>query len=165
MLNNQKKKYSGGFTLIEILVVISIIALLTSSALVAFSNARKKSRDVRRLADMQQMHTALELFYAEYKGYPKSQAAFVSQSFVPKIISGYPRAPQPPDGNCAPDMLFMAGASPVGANNYYYMAAGAQTLNPVVGQVYSDYNYYFCLGGQTGSYGPGPHIMKADGIR
>lgn len=64
------KKIGAGFTLIELLVVISIIGLLASVVLVALNNARMKSRDTRRLADMTQIQKALEIYYNKYNGYP-----------------------------------------------------------------------------------------------
>ena len=64
-LNNQE-----GFTLIELLVVISIIGLLASIILVSMVNARVKGRDVKRLADLRQARTALELYYADKGHYP-----------------------------------------------------------------------------------------------
>lgn len=59
-----------GFTLIELLVVIAIIGLLSSVVMLSLSNARKKSRDVKRLADLKQIITALDLYYDKYGQYP-----------------------------------------------------------------------------------------------
>jgi prepilin-type N-terminal cleavage/methylation domain-containing protein len=51
-----------GFTLVELLVVIAIIGLLSTVAVVSLSSARAKARDTKRLADMRQIMTALELY-------------------------------------------------------------------------------------------------------
>lgn len=59
-----------GFTLIELLVVISIIGLLASIVLVALNSARQKSRDAKRLADVNQISKALDLFYSYCAAYP-----------------------------------------------------------------------------------------------
>ncbi|MFA5991420.1 MAG: type II secretion system protein [Candidatus Doudnabacteria bacterium] len=64
-MKNQK-----GFTLIEITVVVSIIALLASVLLVALNSARKKARDARRMADMKQITTALDFYYDTNGSYP-----------------------------------------------------------------------------------------------
>lgn len=52
-----------GFTLIELLVVIAIIGLLASVVLVSLNGARQKARVARRVADLKQITTALELYY------------------------------------------------------------------------------------------------------
>lgn len=57
------KKSERGFTLIELLVVVAIIGMLSSVVLSSLNNARVKSRDARRLADLKQLQTALELVY------------------------------------------------------------------------------------------------------
>jgi len=59
-----------GFTLIELLVVIAIIGLLSSVVLASLNGARKKSRDARRVADLKQLQTAMELFYNDNNRYP-----------------------------------------------------------------------------------------------
>lgn len=61
---NLKKEHDGGFTLLELLIVISIIAIL-SVALVLVLNpaeALRKSRDAQRISDLNTMKTALGLY-------------------------------------------------------------------------------------------------------
>lgn len=64
-LKNQK-----GFTLLELLTVISIISLLANSVLATVSIAREKARDGKRFAQMNQFQKGLEIFYDDYGAYP-----------------------------------------------------------------------------------------------
>jgi prepilin-type N-terminal cleavage/methylation domain-containing protein len=65
----QKALNIKGFTLIELLVVIAIIGLLSTMAVYAINVARMKSRDARRLADMRQIQTALNLYHDGHNGH------------------------------------------------------------------------------------------------
>ena len=69
------KIHRKGFTLIELLVVIAIIGLLSTLAVVALNTARAKSRDAKRVADVKQIQTALELYSGDQSGYPADGAA------------------------------------------------------------------------------------------
>lgn len=60
----------NGFTLIELLVVLFIISLLASLVIVNVSQARKSSRDAKRVANLKSIQTALEMYYEKYKAYP-----------------------------------------------------------------------------------------------
>jgi prepilin-type N-terminal cleavage/methylation domain-containing protein len=72
-----------GFTLIELLVVISIISLLATLAITRLNNARVKSRDVIRKADLTQIRKALDLYYDKYGKYPQAGAcAYGSNCYV-----------------------------------------------------------------------------------
>ncbi len=66
-MNKQNKK---GFTLIEILVVISIIGFIAASAMYALNNARVKARDAKRLSDIKILQKALEMYYDDNNLYP-----------------------------------------------------------------------------------------------
>ena len=65
-------KSRAGFTLIELLVVIAIIGLLASVILIALSDARQKARVATRVADLNQITKALELYYADNGSYPNT---------------------------------------------------------------------------------------------
>jgi general secretion pathway protein G len=88
VMNISSKK---GFTLIELLVVIAIIGLLASIILSSLNTARKKGRDARRIADLKEIQTALELYYSDHNQYPtatsQSNAVTALSALVPSYIS------------------------------------------------------------------------------
>ena len=57
-----KMKNHKSFTLIEILIVIAILAGLTSLLVPNFMDARMRSRDAKRKADLKSIQSALELY-------------------------------------------------------------------------------------------------------
>ena len=59
-----------GFTLIELLVVIAIIGLIASVVLVYLNQARRKSRDARRVHDLNEIKLALSNFFDDNQRYP-----------------------------------------------------------------------------------------------
>ena len=69
-----KKMNKKGFTLIELIVVIAIIGLLSTLAVVALGSARTKARDAKRLSDLKQLQTALELYFTDVNNYPAGNA-------------------------------------------------------------------------------------------
>jgi len=59
-----------GFTLIELLVVIAIISLLASVVLGSLNSARDRAVSVKAVAQVNQIATALELYYDKFGEYP-----------------------------------------------------------------------------------------------
>ncbi len=51
-----------GFTLIELMVVIALVAVLTSIGFAAFNGIQSKTRDSKRKQDLKQLSIALELY-------------------------------------------------------------------------------------------------------
>ena len=64
-----KIRSSRGFTLVELLVVIAIISILATLLLLQLGVARAKARDAKRIADVNQVRSALELFFDDNGGY------------------------------------------------------------------------------------------------
>lgn len=64
------KKVKNGFTLVELLVVISIISLLANITLASLNTARSKARDAKRIYDLSQLQSALALYYNVAGKYP-----------------------------------------------------------------------------------------------
>lgn len=156
------QKKQKGFTLIELLVVIAIIGLLSTLAVVALNSARMKSRDARRLSDVKQIQTALELYYNDQGEYPPAdpavrlgdtdnacldttgfttEAACLANPYM-AVVPEYP--------------------SPRTDNNCTDATAGYDYLRVATDQ--STYRLNYCLGGAAGGVGEGVQIGCESGI-
>lgn len=102
----QKQK---GFTIIEIIVVIAIIAVLSSIVMVNVGNARAKARDARRKSEMRGLQKALVMYYAANGSFPSTGGNYYSSEpgdqvsdnggnyipgLTPTYMSGLPRDPR-----------------------------------------------------------------------
>lgn len=85
-----KHSHKLAFTLIEILVVTTIIGILTASGATAYSMMGKTSRDARRKADLEQIRSALEMYRSNdvNSSYPLSPP---SGSGLTALSSGSPK--------------------------------------------------------------------------
>lgn len=66
MLHNVRR----GFTLIELVVVVSILAILSGVLVPRVTNHMKAARDARRLADIKTVRTAIEQYFQDKGSYP-----------------------------------------------------------------------------------------------
>lgn len=144
LMHNKK-----GFTLIELLVVIAIIGLLSTLAVVALNSARLKSRDAKRVSDIKQIQTSLELYFNDQNAYPTATATVGSGAYACLGTGGFgssacagaymgqvPAAPTPPTGNV-----------------YVYTSAG------------TTYTIAFTLEGTTGGLSSGARTATPSGIQ
>lgn len=86
-----------GFTLLELLVVISIIGILIAMGAVAYSTAQRRGRDARRRGDLKAVQGAYEQFYAENTTYGSSCA---EMSVAPFLNAGMPQDPRGASYDC-----------------------------------------------------------------
>lgn len=145
-----------GFTLIELLVVIAIIGLLSTLAVVALNSARQKARDSKRVSDVKQVQTALELYFNDQNAYPLSPGAAAAseigrdvtcisstgweasgQCAAPETIY-MGLAPRDPQSESVDDACAIGEAAPC---DYVYQRVAGQT---------TQYEVHFRLEGATG---------------
>lgn len=154
-----QKLNKKGFTLIELLVVIAIIGLLSTLAVVALNSARQKSRDSKRVADIKQIQTALELYFSDSTtGYPNN-ANLVLGTDV-KALCGTTAWTNSSSG-CGSNTTYMglvpAAPSPADCStgNPYLYTSSAQ----------DSYSITFCLGNKVGDLSAGLRTADPNGIR
>ena len=156
-------KTRKGFTLIELLVVVAIMGLLAALAVVALNNARARARDARRIADVKQVQTALELYFLDQNEYPAtpSEGTFTGnlESLCideDGITSGCdtggttymsltPVNPSPRNDGACTD------------TNYKYTADTSDSVN-------LSYHINYCLGSATGTLIAGTHVATPAGL-
>src|SRR5574340_694199 len=103
------KRVKRSFTLIEILVVATIIGLLTLIGLISYSQISKQSRDAKRKEDVLGIKNALEIYKTTVGSYPGSLNDLVSNSLLktvptdPKTKIAYAYSPLPAgcNSNCS----------------------------------------------------------------
>lgn len=86
-------KNKRGFSLIELIVVITIIAVLSTVALVSFGSTNKKARDSRRMSDMQKVAIALEMAKQIGRTYPPASGG-QPLNLVPTYLQTWPTDPK-----------------------------------------------------------------------
>lgn len=117
-----------GFTLIELLVVIAIIGLLSTLAVVALGSARQKARDSKRLSDLKQVQTALELYYTDNNTYPTStNSTLGTGNFVCLGSGGWGAT------GCASPYMGLVPSDP-GTGSYVYTSASGTSYS-IVGAI------------------------------
>lgn len=93
-----------GFTLLELLITIAILAILAAIILMSVNIARERARDSKRTQDMEQVQRALEMYRMDHGVYPALGSAVgscssqclsqLTQALVPDYISSIPLDPQ-----------------------------------------------------------------------
>lgn len=85
------KKKANAFTLLEILVVISIIGILIALGTAAYATTQKKGRDAKRKADIKALQNGFEQYRARTNSYPQTKEEAADLSIFP---AGLPEDPK-----------------------------------------------------------------------
>jgi general secretion pathway protein G len=74
-----------GFTLVELLVVISLISILAAMGLVQYKNSVVRTQEAVLKTDLFRMRDAIDQYYADKGKYPASLDALVSEGYLRKL--------------------------------------------------------------------------------
>ena len=93
-----------GFTIVELLIVIVVIAILATMTIVSFNGIQDRANITTINASLDQVNKAVNAYYALNGEYPSTSSVWRSQSdaskdsfipgLVPKVINSIPRAKQ-----------------------------------------------------------------------
>jgi general secretion pathway protein G len=72
-MREKMRRSQGGFTLIELMVVILIIGLLATIVVQSLKGATDKAKRVKAEADISEIKTALDRYYLDVGSYPSSE--------------------------------------------------------------------------------------------
>jgi general secretion pathway protein G len=152
-----KQNNRQGFTLLELLVSATIIAVLTVIGVVSYSSVNKRSRDVKRKSDLEQIRSALEMFRSDNGSYPSVGSGSWRKVFnlntgnsLTGLVSTYmPAMPEDPQPTTR---FYLYEAKNIQSGNYYgYCVCACLESSPCTtvisntceaADVRSDCNYY-----------------------
>lgn len=151
--NKQETINKRAFTLIEMLVVISLIGILAAIALVSFGSVQKSARDTTRKSDLKQYQTALEMYGNLTSGLFPSRTAVQSAY---STLCGDLNIRLEPDITCSQDPKTISDAT---YYDYKYITDGTNgtasaTKYVLWGKLENKVNTYWvvCSNGKNGEY-------------
>jgi|GEM_PF-436703 len=118
-----------GFTLIEILIVVAIIAILASVVLIGLGPTQQSGRDARRLSDLHQIQNGLELFYNRCGFYPGN---FTAPNCDPAATTGFAQMKGALTTADIGVNTVPSDPTNAGAHIYYYRTNGAAATQYVL---------------------------------
>jgi len=128
-LANASKRGEDGFTLIELMVVVLIIAILIAIAIPTFLGARQKAQDRAAQSDLRNALTTVKTAYVDSQSYTADQTAGAWASIEPSLdwVSGTSSAPGQisADAQTQADTVVLANYSASGKCWYLKDVTGA----------------------------------------
>ena len=87
------KKKRNGFTLLEMLIVVSIILILSSMAVPRFTSASKQAKVAKIQADLHVISNAADLYEIDNGKYPTTVAELATKTKDKQYLQAEPKLP------------------------------------------------------------------------
>lgn len=85
MAMQRRSRARAGFTLIELMVVMSLIVVLASIGLTIYANSVTRAKEAVLREDLFRMRDAIDQYYADKNKYPASLEELVSEKYLRSI--------------------------------------------------------------------------------
>jgi general secretion pathway protein G len=130
----RRRGRSGGFTLIEVMVVMALIVTLASIGLAVYANSVTRAKESVLKEDLFRMRDAIDQFYADKNKYPSSLQDLVSEKYLRSI-------PVDPFTNSADTWrTVMADPTPTSVEPGIYDVRSGSDQQALDGTKYSEWN-------------------------
>ncbi len=81
----RRPRGTDGFTLIELMIVMSLIVILASIGLTTYTTSVTRSKEAVLKEDLFRMRDAIDQYYADKTKYPSDLQALVSEKYIRAI--------------------------------------------------------------------------------
>jgi prepilin-type N-terminal cleavage/methylation domain-containing protein len=129
------------FTLIELMIVIAVIAILSTIALIGFRGVQDAARDSNRLATIRSLQNALERYFSDTSGYPVTTDAtlvatgLVASNYMPiYTVTGVSTAGIAACGAATTRPCYQYNGAAAGYTISFFKSSGgvATVVNPIL---------------------------------
>lgn len=158
MLTYNKQR---GFTLVEILIVIVIIGIIAAITVFAYNGITERAWAAKRLADIDQVRKAMELYHQDYGYYPANGAdnwggALNSVQVTTALQPYIKNVPSEPSGDASKAYQYVRGVQ----DNYGIRIFWSET--PLTGCHWTQTsNCRYCKIGKDLDYGTTPGVSSS----
>jgi general secretion pathway protein G len=125
-----------GFTLIEVLIVVTLIIVLASVGMATYQNSVRRAREAVLREDLFRMRDAIDQYYADKNKYPQSLQDLVSSGYLREI-------PKDPITNSADTWTTVPAeveaGNPAAEPGVYDVKSGSEATS-MDGSRYADWN-------------------------
>ncbi len=131
-----KRSSARGFTLIEVLIVVTLVVILASIGMSTYTNSVNRTREAVLKEDLFRMRDAIDQFYADRNQYPQSLQDLVSEGYLREI-------PKDPMTNSAEtwnvEQSENDANNPAAAAGIKDVRSGSEDVSPLDGSKYAEW--------------------------
>ena len=135
-LTGRGRGSSAGFTLIELMVVVALIAVLAGMGVVQYRNTVMRTREAVLKEDLFRMRDAIDQYYADKAKYPAGLETLVAEGYLRQV----PKDPITSSAETWQTVLAeLDPADPTAEIGIFDVKSGSEKTSPFDGSRYAEW--------------------------